>query len=240
MRVFSGLLFLVAPFAVAQTASPITDAGPVDSSTGLYAEVGAGGGYGGSQTGAIVGGRVALGYRLPSGISVGGHLTGYQIGNDYTGLSFGPEVRYSRALDARTSMDLYATGALGLTSGSALESSGLQASGIGATAGVTATRRFELGGGVQLATVGGLTGGVSQAFDLEVAGATTRDGGLGAYAGVVLGAQVEFKALGGRFAIGPVLELPVLSSGLRSSYGLGTEAYRVSGGRTRSFLTFTF
>ena len=237
-RLLLATALLAAPLVSAQVAAPATDALAPSPDSGLYSEVGIGGGYGGSGVGAIVGGSAAVGYRLPSGLAVGGHLTGYQIGDDHTGLAFGPEVRLSRPLDARTSVDLYASGTIGLYSGTAFETSGLRATGIGAAIGATATRRFDLGGGVRIATTGGLAGGVSRAFDQEVPGVGLREGGAGAYAGVVVGAQVEFKALGGRFAIGPVLEIPVVSTGVRSS--IGTQPYRAGGGPTRGFITFTF
>lgn len=230
------LSIVIVPAVAAQTASPLASSA---STPAPYVEVGGGGGYA-SSVGPILTGSAAVGYRLPSGLAIGVHATSGSIGTDHAAAAFGPEVRYSRALDARTTLDVHASGTVGLYSGVAFEADGFRATGVGARLGGSATRRFGLGRGVTFAATGGLYGGVSQTFesDLAPAFAADRTAGLGAHGGVIVGAQVEFEVLGGRLAIGPYGYVPVVSTG--GGGGFGTGVHRAGGGPGRGFITFTF
>ena len=231
------LALLAAPLASAQADLALPIPPTVEAEHGVFAEAGGGFGHLGARLGAYTAAETSIGYRLPSGLAVGGHLSAYRIGDSHTGLAIGPEVRYRHALSERTLLDVHASGTLGLYSGELYDDASLRATGVGTQVGATATRRFDLGGGVRLAAVGGLEGGVTRAFDRTVGG-VERDGRTEAYAAVVAGAQVEFKALGGQFAIGPVLALPVVQTG-RDGFS-GFESYRTGGGPSRSFITFRF
>lgn len=234
---FAALVLALAPIATAQTPAPSPAFTP---ETGLYAEVGAGGGYG-TSLGVIAVGGAAVGYRLPNGIAAGVHARSSTVGGDHAALAFGPEVRYAMPLDARTTLDLHASGAVGLYSGPVFESAGLRATGIGAQVGGAATRRYDLGRGVTFAATGGLFGGVTQTFEADLAPAFGGDraAGLGAYGGVVVGAQIEVNVLGGRLAIGPSGYIPLVSTG-GDHLGYGTGIHRAGGGPSRGFITFTF
>ena len=203
---------------------------------GVYGSVGLSGGYGGSNVGALGAAEGAVGYRLPSGLGLGVYVAGGTASGQSV-VAFGPEVTFSRALDARTTLDLHGNGTVALYRGPALEAAGFQSTGVGARLEGSVTRRFDLGRGVRLATTGGIFGGVTRSLGLEAASGPALEGGLGAHAGVVAGVQLEFEALGARFAVGPVLAVPVVGVGARDGFGMS--GYRAGGSR-RGFLTATF
>lgn len=227
-------LLSTAPLA-AQEAAPPT---PPDE-PGLYGEVGAGFGYS-SSLGVLAAGSAAVGYRLPSGLAVGVHAARADFGDHHSALAVGPEARYARPLGANTTLNLHASGTVGLYRGAAFEADGYRLTGLGAEVAGAATRRFGLGRGVTLAATGGLFGGVTHTAEADLAPSfgASRSAGLGAHAGVVVGAQVEFKVLGGRLAVGPYAYVPLVSMG--SAPGYGTSAHRAGGGPGRGFVTFTF
>lgn len=223
----------VAPDSVALETSALL---PSPDATGLYVEAEAGGGYG-SSLGVIVGTRVSLGYRLPSGLSLGATATHIRYGDRATSFAFGPDVRYSQALDARTTLNLRASGTVGFTDGLSADSR-FQANGVGGLVEASATRRFGLGGGVTLAATGGAYGGVSRAFAVtDPGGVYGRDADVGADAGVLVGLQAEFNALGGRFAVGPYGGFPVMSTRDSRLVGAGTGLYRGTV-RSRGLITY--
>lgn len=232
MRCLLAVLALaVVPAATAQVAfSHQTD-------SGVYAEAGAGGGYG-TSIGLTAVGTAAVGYQLPNGLAVGVHTTVASIGSRHSSVVVGPEVRYSHLLDPRTSLDLHASGSVGFYRGSALEASGYPTTALGMEVGGSATRRFNLGRGVALATTGGLFGGVARTLDRSTGLGITAEPApdVHAYAGVTVGAQIEFEALGGRFAIGPYGSIPVVTT----NRGIGAAPFPTGGGPTRGLITFSF
>ncbi len=229
------LALLAAPLVSAQSSPPPGPVPDPDADTGVFTELGVAGGYGGGGVGAIGVGTVSLGYRLPSGLSVGAHASGVQYGGLYSGLAFGPEVRYQRSLGESSTLDVHASGTIGFYGTDRLSGSGFQRSGFSLQTGATSTRRFDLGRGVRLATTGGLLGGVTRSDGLDFDSGFSTEDRTGAYAGVVVGAQFEFEALGARFAVGPSVYIPVVSSN-QPPLGL----HQTGGGPRRGFLTVTF
>lgn len=244
MRSLVTALALAAPlaFSLPATAQVAPDSVALEASallapaveTGLFVEARAGGGYGGSVTGVITAAQASIGYRLPSGLSLGATAYGLTYGSETATFAFGPDVRYSRALDARTMLNLRASGSAGFAS----FGSKTQATGLGSLVEASATRRFGVGGGVTLAATGGAYGGISRSFALTTQSGALRGEETTADAGILAGLQAEFNALGGRFAIGPVVSLPVVSTGERFGTGGSLNNYRGSF-RTPGLINYT-
>lgn len=236
MRTLLALLALGLALPAAAQDDPSPDPAPRDA--GPYAELGISGGYGGSGVGVIAASEAAIGYRLPSGLSLGGHVAISEVGVDHRAFAFGPEVRYARTLDARTDLDLFASGSVGFYRGTAFAADGFRSTGLGAQLGGSATRRYDLGRGITFAATGGLFGGLGHAFENERAEVGIDAGGPEAYAGVVVGAQLEFEVLGTEVAVGPRGSIPLVWTGTASAFGTG--AHRVGGGPSGGFLTIRF
>ncbi len=97
------------------------------------------------------------------------------------------------------------------------------------------TRRFDVGRGLTVAATGGAYASTLRLSGLD--SPTTSASRTGAEAGVLAGLQLDFGALGGHFAIGPNLAIPVASPGPLG--GQGALPY-MSKTRNRSFVTFSF
>ncbi|MDT0632113.1 hypothetical protein [Rubrivirga litoralis] len=245
----TALALTFAPLAAAQVAAPPATppaseaaasetAPPVGSlPTGFFGEVSASGGYGGSGIGLITTRTGAIGYHLPSGLSVGAYASRSDFGDISTSFVIGPEVQYERALSDRTTLNLDLNGGLGFYRGLGADVAQYRANGVGSRLEGSVTRRFALGRGVSLATTGGLYGGATYSLN-DSDFAFDRGAKLGAHAGAILGLQAEFEAFGGRFAIGPYGGVPLVST--ETLGGIGFDAYRSRGGRSRGLIGFTF
>lgn len=246
MRALSLALALTAFPVVAQVQAPDSteaDAPPdvavlPEVRPGLYVEGSGGGGWGGNSIGLLAYGDVALGYRLPSGLAVGGRVAGALHGARGGALTVMPELRYGHAIDDRTAFDLRLGVAASLRDHSAYLQDGLRMRSVSGIAEATVSRRFDLGKGARFVPIAGVYGlvGRSAGTAFDVGGTTYDRDGLFAEAGVVAGAQVEFTLFGGRLAVGPVLAIPAVRQGPGSPLGL--DPARV--GVRRSLVTFTF
>lgn len=232
MRVSSLALSLVtlAALATAPSAQPTSSAAP-----GFYGRAGVNGGYWGGNFGVVSAPSVAAGVRLPSGLEIGGYVTRVGYGRQASVLAFGPEVSITRALGPSTTLDLRATGGVGLYSGNEYNAAYQGVTGLAAALEANVTRRFDLGRGIDLATTGGAYASAVRLSGFDSPTAPTSE--IGSDAGVLVGVQLEFDALGGRFAIGPSGGLSLLNSGQLGTLGaipyLGTL-------RNRGLISFSF
>ena len=228
MRLSLCLLLLAAASlpTAAQTADP--------DASGIFGETGTSVGYSGDGIGLTHTLRATVGYRFPSGVHLA--ATGHEGGSTrYGTLSFGPEVGYTQSIAPSTTLRLRLDGRASYFTGGALSGQGVQRTAYTSVAEGTLTRRFNLGRGVSFAATGGLYGGLVRTSDLDAGVRGQVEAGTFAEAGPVLGLQAEFNALGGRFAIGPHVGVPLLTKS-RTVPGVGP----LYESRQRSLVSFSF
>lgn len=215
MRVLALVALVVAAPAAAQDARSDSAAVPLFPPAGPYVEGGAGVGWGGSSGGLIVGGQAAIGYQLPNGFDVAARTFGVAFGDGRGSLALQPDVGYTRALGENAALAARLGVRATMTASPNYRDAGLRFRSVAGVGHVAVSRGIDLGRGLRLVPSAGVYGGVGEVFNTEfdVLDADLDGNGTVAEAGVVVGLQLEFKAFGARFQVGPVVGLPVLRSG---------------------------
>lgn len=229
----AALFVLALPAAAQPVAPPTTPSGPT-LDAGLFGELGVSPGYS-SRLGVLHETRAVVGYRLPSGVTMA--LAASVDGGDaFSTLAVGPEIGLTRSLGSGTTVALRADGRASFVRGDHLAGAGYQPASLSAYAEGVVTRQIGLGRGLDLALTGGLYGAFGRRLDVGYAPGTVvgnRVGGPYAEAGAVVGVQLEFDALGGRFSIGPAGNVPLTAT--ESARGGG-----LTDGRRAGLVRFRF